>query len=55
MSTRSGPWWAGERELIARLHATGEDVPKDAIRIDATAPLARVVDAILEVANGVSP
>jgi gluconate kinase len=36
-----------ERELIARLHATKEDVPKNAVTIDATAPLARVVDQIL--------
>ena len=36
-----------ERELIARLHATKEDVPKDAVSIDATAPVARVVDEIL--------
>ncbi|WP_342240368.1 AAA family ATPase [Inquilinus sp. OTU3971] len=42
--------WGGkssERELIARLHATKEDVPKNAVSIDATAPLARVVDDIL--------
>ena len=36
-----------ERELIARLHATKEDVPKNAMSIDATAPIARVVDDIL--------
>jgi hypothetical protein len=36
-----------EREVIARLYATKEDVPKNAMNIDATAPLARVVDAIL--------
>ncbi len=42
--------WGGrpeERDLIARLHATGEEVPKDAVRIDATAPIARVADEIL--------
>jgi thymidylate kinase len=42
--------WGGrssERELIARLHATKEDVPKNAVSIDATAPIARVVDEIL--------
>ncbi|WP_026871272.1 AAA family ATPase [Inquilinus limosus] len=42
--------WGGrssERELIARLHATKEDVPKNAVSIDATAPLDRVVDEIL--------
>jgi thymidylate kinase len=36
-----------ERELIARLHATKEDVPKNAVSIDAPAPIARVVDEIL--------
>lgn len=36
-----------ERELIARLFATKADLPKTAIRIDATAPIARVVDEIL--------
>jgi hypothetical protein len=36
-----------ERALIMRLHATKEDIPKNAMRIDATAPLARVVDEIL--------
>jgi broad-specificity NMP kinase len=37
----------GERALIARLHATKEDVPKTAVTIDATQPIARVVDEIL--------
>jgi thymidylate kinase len=36
-----------ERELIARLHATKQDVPAKAKIIDATAPLESVVDAIL--------
>ena len=36
-----------ERELIARLYASKEDVPKNAMRIDATAPIERVVDDIL--------
>jgi broad-specificity NMP kinase len=35
-----------ERELVFRLHATKEDIPKGII-IDATAPLARVVEEIL--------
>ena len=42
---------ANEREFITRLHAAKEDVPEDAITIDATAPLARVVDEILEKCN----
>ena len=36
-----------ERELAAHLHATGESVPTNATRIDAVAPIARVVDDIL--------
>jgi len=36
-----------EQELILRLHATREDVPGNATTIDATAPLASVVDDIL--------
>lgn len=36
-----------ERALVARLHATKEDLPKAAVIIDATAPIARVVDEIL--------
>lgn len=36
-----------ERDLAVRLHQTKEDIPKDGIIIDATAPLARVVDDIL--------
>lgn len=37
-----------ERKLILRLHHTHEDVPKFAVRIDATAPVERVVDDILD-------
>jgi adenylate kinase family enzyme len=36
-----------ERELIFQLHETKEDVPKNALRIDATAPLHAIVDDIL--------
>lgn len=36
-----------ERELVLRLHATREDVPEGATVVDATAPLAVVVDDIL--------
>ena len=42
--------WGGrsiERELIARLQATKEDVPKSGVVIDARAPIPRVVDEIL--------
>lgn len=42
--------WGGrpsERELIIRLHQTNEDIPNDGIVIDATPPLAHVVDEIL--------
>lgn len=39
-----------ERELILRLHATGEDVP-DGITIDATAPVPAVVDEVLRQAQ----
>jgi len=44
--------WGGrpeERELIARLHQTKEDLPKNGIIIDATRPLERVVDEIVTV------
>lgn len=43
--------WGGrsaERQLIRRLHATKEDIPKCGIIIDATVPIERVVDRILE-------
>lgn len=36
-----------ERAQIARLYATKTDVPKNAVHIDATRPIARVVDDIL--------
>jgi len=36
-----------ERDLIEQLYATKGDVPKNAMSIDATAPIARVVDDIL--------
>jgi thymidylate kinase len=37
-----------ERELVARVHATKEGVPKGGVVVDATAPIERVVDEILE-------
>jgi hypothetical protein len=36
-----------ERDLIVRLHRTKEDTPTNGILIDATAPLAHVVDEII--------
>ncbi len=50
LATRKGEEWGGrpiERELVERLHASKEDIPKSGILIDATAPLARVIDEIL--------
>jgi broad-specificity NMP kinase len=47
--------WGGgkptEREVITRLHRTKEDIPKNGILIDATAPIAHVVDEIVRVAK----
>lgn len=40
-----------ERELIVRLHATKEDIPKCGVVIDATLPFAVVVDAILRLSR----
>lgn len=50
LAVRSEDAWGGrasEREFIARLHATKEDLPKNAIIVDATASISRVVDVIL--------
>jgi hypothetical protein len=44
-----------ERELAVHLHQTKEDIPKDGIIIDATAPLARVVDEILRLCDAQTP
>src|SRR5208283_4950960 len=46
--------WGGkpeERKLVERLHRTKEDLPKAGVAIDATAPIERVVDEILEKCN----
>ena len=51
LNVRSTDEWGGrksERELILRLHATKEDLPKDGIKIDASAPINKVVDEILK-------
>jgi len=44
-----GEWGSrpAERDLIVRLHRTGEDVPSSGVVIDATRPLDVVVDDIL--------
>ncbi|PFA69197.1 nucleoside kinase [Bacillus sp. AFS015802] len=41
-----------ERELIARLHRTKEDIPQIGTIIDATAPIEDVVDAIVRKIEG---
>ncbi|MFE6448031.1 AAA family ATPase [Nocardiopsis dassonvillei] len=49
-----GEWGArqAERDLIVRLHRMKEDVPRDGTVVDATMPLARVVDEILRLTGG---
>jgi hypothetical protein len=42
-----------DRDLIMRLHRTKEDTPKNGILIDATAPLAHVVDEIVRRAKAI--
>ncbi|MGZ6875963.1 MAG: hypothetical protein ACXVFR_06325 [Nocardioidaceae bacterium] len=42
-----------ERDLVVRLHRTKEDTPKNGIPINATAPLAHVVDEILRQAKAI--
>ena len=44
-----GEWGSqpSERDLVVRLHRTGEDIPSTGVAIDATAPLDDVVDEIL--------
>jgi dephospho-CoA kinase len=50
LDERAEDEWGGrptERELILRLHRTKEDIPTNRVVIDATAPIAQVVDEIL--------
>ncbi|HOC14250.1 MAG TPA: nucleoside kinase, partial [Propionicimonas sp.] len=57
LDARGPDEWGGrpdQRELILRLHRTQDDVPTDAISIDATAPIERVVDEILRLTEGVA-
>ena len=47
-------WGAGkpvERVFVARLHQTKEDIPRNRISVDATAPIAHVVDEIVRKAQ----
>jgi hypothetical protein len=44
-----------ERELAVRLHQTKQDIPKGGMIIDATAPLAHVVDEILRLSDAPTP
>jgi hypothetical protein len=59
LDARPDSEWGGgkpvERGLIARLHATREDLPRDGILIDASAPLEHVVDEILRQARQIDP
>jgi len=59
LASRPEDEWGGtasEGESFARLqHATKVALPMDAIVVDATAPLSRVVDTILENASFLSP
>ncbi|GLX67584.1 AAA family ATPase [Paenibacillus glycanilyticus] len=50
LEERPADEWGGkkaERDLIARLHQTKEDIPSHGVIIDATAPLEHVVDEII--------
>jgi broad-specificity NMP kinase len=44
-----------EWAMLASLHATKEDIPKDAVIIDATRPIDRIVDEILSHCRGAAP
>jgi adenylate kinase family enzyme len=44
-----------ERELAIRLHQTKENIPKNGIIIDATTPLAHVVDEIIRLCDAHKP
>lgn len=50
LDQRSDDEWGAkqtERDLILRLHRSKEDIPRNGIFIDATAPISHVVDEIL--------
>ena len=50
-----GEWGSdqSERNLVVRLHRSGEDVPRTGVTVDATRPLAEVVDEILRQSRAV--
>jgi hypothetical protein len=55
LAARPDSEWGGgapEPGFIERLHATREDIPRDGIPIDATRPVARVVEEILRQVGG---
>lgn len=58
LDLRRGDDWGSkpsERELILRLHRTKEDIPATGVVIDATAPVADVVDEILHHTRLIEP
>ena len=44
-----------QREHVTRLHETKEDLPENGVIIDATAPVAQVVDEIIRRAKRITP
>lgn len=57
LEARGGDEFGGqpdERELVLRLHTSGEDTPPGGVRVDATASLERVVDEILRRAEAIA-
>ncbi len=42
-----------QRELVLRVHRSGEDTPSDGTLVDATAPVGQVVDEILRLAQAI--
>lgn len=42
-----------QRNLVLRVHRSGEDTPSEGTRVDATAPVGHVVDEILRLAQAI--
>ena len=56
LATRGADEFGGtqeQRELVLRLHRSGEDTPTDGTTVDATAPVAEVVDELLRIAQAI--